>query len=164
MKTADTANGQTINSLSSTADTRREYWLSVMAKASADRVKALYDSLPEHPTWTTIRPAETGMVMVRGRVGGDGNRFNMGEMTMTRGAVRLANGVTGLGYVQGRSRRQAELTAVLDAMLQSPETNALISTRIIEPLAREQRDARDIRARKAAATKVEFFTMVRGEG
>jgi alpha-D-ribose 1-methylphosphonate 5-triphosphate synthase subunit PhnG len=62
------------------------------------------------------------------------------------------------------TRRQAELTAVLDAMLQSPETNALISTRIIEPLAREQRDARDIRARKAAATKVEFFTMVRGEG
>jgi len=161
MKTANTANGQTITSLSSTADTRRQHWLSVMAKAPLDRVKALYDS---HPTWTTIRPAETGMVMVRGRVGGDGNRFNMGEMTMTRGAVRLANGVTGLGYVQGRSRRQAELTAVLDAMLQSPETNALISTRIIEPLAREQRDARDIRARKAAATKVEFFTMVRGEG
>lgn len=147
-----------------TAHEPRRYWLSVLAKAAPDRVEELYDALPDHPTWTTLRPAETGMVMVRGRVGGDGNRFNMGEMTMTRGAVRLANGVTGLGYVQGRSRRHAELTAVLDAMLQSPETSATISAEIIEPLAQEQHEARDRRARKAAATKVEFFTMVRGEG
>lgn len=145
-------------------ETNRRLWLSVLAKAPADRLETLFETLPEQPTWSTIRPAETGMVMVRGRVGGDGNRFNLGEMTMTRGAVRLGNGVTGLGYVQGRSRRHAELTAVLDAMLQSPETHSLISERIIGPLAREQQAAREIRARKAAATKVEFFTMTRGEG
>ena len=145
-------------------ETDRRLWLSVLAKAPANRLEELFETLPEQPTWSTIRPAETGMVMVRGRLGGDGNRFNLGEMTMTRGAVRLGNGVTGLGYVQGRSRRHAELTAVLDAMLQSTETNSVVSARIIEPLAREQRDARDIRARKAAATKVEFFTMARGEG
>ena len=102
--------------------------------------------------------------MVRGRVGGDGNRFNLGEMTMTRSAVRLENGVTGLGYVQGRSRRHAELTAVLDAMLQSPETAQTVSRGVIEPLFNEQTQRRETRARKAAATKVEFFTMVRGEG
>jgi len=143
---------------------QRQNWLSVLAKAPAEEVEALYQALPDQPIWTTIRPAETGMVMVRGRVGGDGNRFNMGEMTMTRGAVRLDNGVTGLGYVQGRSRRHAELTAVLDAILQTPQTKATVSKIVIEPLAQAQREAREIRARKAAATKVEFFTMVRGEG
>jgi alpha-D-ribose 1-methylphosphonate 5-triphosphate synthase subunit PhnG len=146
------------------AEEKRRHWLSVLAKATPDRVASLYDALPAHPVWTTIRPAESGMVMVRGRVGGDGNRFNLGEMTMTRSAVRLENGVTGLGYVQGRSRHHAELTAVLDAMLQSPETSETVARQVIEPLNREQTDARTIRARKAAATKVEFFTMVRGEG
>jgi alpha-D-ribose 1-methylphosphonate 5-triphosphate synthase subunit PhnG len=142
----------------------RQHWLSVMAKANPTRLETLFESLPKTPEWTSIRPAESGMVMVRGRVGGDGNRFNMGEITMTRGAVRLSNGVTGLGYVQGRSRRHAELTAVLDAMLQSPELSAPVASQVIEPLSREQSNARETRARKAAATKVEFFTMVRGEG
>jgi alpha-D-ribose 1-methylphosphonate 5-triphosphate synthase subunit PhnG len=140
----------------------RRHWLSVMAKAGPRRLETLWHSLPEHPEWTDIRPAEGGMVMVRGRVGGDGNRFNLGEITMTRGAIRLANGVTGLGYVQGRSRRHAELTAVLDAMLQSPEYRDPVEATIITPLAREHTDAKALRAHKAAATKVEFFTMVRG--
>jgi alpha-D-ribose 1-methylphosphonate 5-triphosphate synthase subunit PhnG len=141
---------------------RRRHWLSVMAKADSSRLETLWESLPEHPEWTDIRPAEGGMVMVRGRVGGDGNRFNLGEITMTRGAIRLANGVTGLGYVQGRSRRHAELTAVLDAMLQSPEYRGPVEAVIITPLSREHIDAKALRARKAASTKVEFFTMVRG--
>jgi alpha-D-ribose 1-methylphosphonate 5-triphosphate synthase subunit PhnG len=142
----------------------RRHWLSVLAKANPDRVASLFATLPIQPEWTAIRLAESGMVMVRGRVGGDGNRFNMGEMTMTRSAVRLANGITGLGFVQGRSRGHAEATAVLDAMLQTPELSEMVANRVIEPLALEQTEARDLRARKAAATKVEFFTMVRGEG
>lgn len=153
-----------LESTGTTEQENRRHWLSVLAKASPDRVEALFAALPSQPTWTEIRPTESGMVMVRGRVGGDGNRFNMGEITMTRGAVRLANGVTGLGYVQGRSRRHAELTAVLDAMLRSPELSAPVAGGVIEPLALEQVRTRETRARKAAATKVEFFTMVRGEG
>jgi alpha-D-ribose 1-methylphosphonate 5-triphosphate synthase subunit PhnG len=148
--------------LSSDQESRR-HWLSVLAKAQPEKIEALFAALPIRPEWTPIRPADSGMVMVRGRVGGDGNRFNMGEMTMTRGAIRLANGVTGLGYVQGRSRRHAELTAVLDAMLQSPELSATVASTVIKPLSTEQTRARETRARKAAATKVEFFTMVRGE-
>ena len=140
----------------------RQRWLSVLAKADPHRLEALWESLPKHPEWTDIRPTEGGMVMVRGRVGGDGNRFNLGEITMTRGAIRLANGVSGLGYVQGRSRRHAELAAVLDAMLQSPEYRSPVEATIIITLEREHTDAKALRARKAAATKVEFFTMVRG--
>ena len=102
--------------------------------------------------------------MVRGRSGGDGKRFNLGEMTMTRAAVRLVDGPTGLGYVQGRSKRHAELVAVIDAMLQLPQHRSNIEDNIVQPLAREQDERRDLRSRKAAGTKVEFFTMTRGDG
>jgi alpha-D-ribose 1-methylphosphonate 5-triphosphate synthase subunit PhnG len=142
----------------------RRHWLSVLAKAEPDQIEALWSDLPEQPNWTPVRQPETGMVMVRGRVGGDGNRFNLGEMTMTRSAVRLSNGQTGLGYVQGRSRRHAELTAVLDAMLQSPEYRSAGASQLIEALVSRQAEQRDVRSRKAATTKVEFFTMVRGNG
>ena len=104
------------------------------------------------------------MVMVRGRSGGDGKRFNLGEMTMTRAAVRLVDGPTGFGYVQGRSKRHAELVAVIDAMLQLPQHRSNIEDNIVQPLAREQEERRDLRSRKAAGTKVEFFTMTRGDG
>lgn len=145
-------------------DQPRQHWLSVLAKAEPDQIEALWLDLPEQPDWTPVRQPETGMVMVRGRVGGDGNRFNLGEMTMTRSAVRLSNGQTGLGYVQGRSRRHAELTAVLDAMLQSPEYRYEVASQLIEPLANQQAERRGVRSRKAATTKVEFFTLVRGDG
>ena len=142
----------------------RQHWLSVMAKAEPDQIEALWSGLPEQPDWTTVRQPETGMLMVRGRVGGDGNRFNLGEMTMTRSAVRLSNGQTGLGYVQGRSHRHAELTAVLDAMLQSPKYHSAVASQLIEALVSRQAKQRGNRSRKAATTKVEFFTLVRGDG
>lgn len=141
----------------------RQRWLSVLAKTSPADLEALWAELPDPPSWTVIRQPEIGMVMVRGRAGGDGGRFNLGEMTMTRGAVRLADGTAGLGFVQGRSRRHAELVAVLDAMLQTDTHHARVEKSIVAPLEWALTERRDIRSRKAANTKVEFFTMVRGE-
>ena len=140
----------------------RKRWLSVLAKSSPGCLEALWAALPEHPDWTVVRQSEIGMVMVRGRVGGDGSRFNLGEMSMTRGAIRLADGTPGLGYVQGRSRRHAELVAVLDAMLQSPAYQAQVEAGVVAPIETELAGHRQMRSRKAANTKVEFFTMVRG--
>jgi len=142
----------------------RRHWISILAKSTSGQIEALWSELSIHPTWTHIRPPETGMVMVRGRSGGDGKRFNLGEMTMTRAAVRLVDGPTGFGYVQGRSKRHAELVAVIDAMLQLPQHRSNIEDNIVQPLAREQEERRDLRSRKAAGTKVEFFTMTRGDG
>ena len=100
--------------------------------------------------------------MVRGRMGGIGSQFNLGEMTITQCAIRLSNGITGLGYVRGRSKKHAELTAVLDAMLQSTEFDAEVEDKIVSPLQNIQLTQREEQRRKTQATKVEFLTLARG--
>jgi alpha-D-ribose 1-methylphosphonate 5-triphosphate synthase subunit PhnG len=101
--------------------------------------------------------------MARGRAGGTGQRFNLGEITVTRCSVRTADGQIGHGYVSGRDKRRAELVASFDALLQAPRRHADLMARVVEPLARVQAHASAATAAKAAATRVEFFTMVRGE-
>jgi alpha-D-ribose 1-methylphosphonate 5-triphosphate synthase subunit PhnG len=142
---------------------RRE-WLSVLAKARADEVASAWTALDERPDYSALRAPEVGLILVRGRMGGLGDAFNLGEMTVTRAAVRLESGETGLGYVAGRDRRHAELAAVLDAMMQSPGLRAQVEEPVVARLDRAQRERQALGARKAAATKVDFFTMVTGRG
>jgi alpha-D-ribose 1-methylphosphonate 5-triphosphate synthase subunit PhnG len=101
--------------------------------------------------------------MVRGRAGGDGAAFNMGEMTVTRCVVKIDGGATGHAYVAGRRKRHAELAAVFDALLQDPARRAGIERLLIGPQAADQAARHRMNAAKSAATKVEFFTMVRGD-
>ena len=101
--------------------------------------------------------------MVRGRAGGTGQAFNMGEMTVTRCAVRLVDGRVGLSYVVGRSQRHAELAAAFDALLQLPERREALDETVIRPLEETQQRRRNDIASNAAGSRVEFFTMVRGE-
>ena len=136
----------------------RRHWMAVLARSEAEAIAALLVPLPPLPAHETLRPPETGLVMVRGRAGGDGAAFNLGEMTVTRCAVRLGETV-GHAYVAGRDKRHAELVAALDAALQDGARRAALMATVIEPLAAAQAEivARD--ARRAAATRVEFFTM-----
>ncbi|MFE3835846.1 phosphonate C-P lyase system protein PhnG [Pseudogemmobacter sonorensis] len=136
----------------------RAEWMSVLAKAQPARLAAL---LPELPGHQILRAPEIGAVMVRGRIGGQGAAFNLGEMTVTRCALRLDGGAVGHAMVQGRDRAHALRAAVVDALMQTDpgRTGAAILT----PLRAEARAARESRAAKAAATRVEFFTLVRGE-
>ncbi|NKE47012.1 phosphonate C-P lyase system protein PhnG [Roseomonas frigidaquae] len=133
--------------------------MSILARAEAAEIAARLDPLPGLPAHKRLRGPETGLVMVRGRTGGDGAPFNLGEMTVTRCAVRLADGTVGHGYVAGRDARQAELAALLDALMQDPERRPGLEAAVIGPLERAQADRRASQARKAAATRVEFFTM-----
>ena len=142
----------------------RRRWMAVLARAPADRLWAILDSLPEKPRYKMLRPPEVGAVMVEARAGGSGRRFNLGEATATRCTVRLADGTAGVSYALGRDVRRAEAAAVIDALLQQGASGAELMRNSIEPLAAAQAEARDIASRKAAATKVDFFTMVRGEG
>jgi alpha-D-ribose 1-methylphosphonate 5-triphosphate synthase subunit PhnG len=146
----------------------RQRWLGVLAKASLAELEAAWGGLRDKPEYRMLRPSETGLVMVRGRIGGDGAPFNFGEMTMTRAAVQLLDGAravshTGLGYVAGRSRRRAELVAVFDALLQDPARHDAVAGAVVEPLASGQVAAKATQAAKVMASKVDFFTMVRGE-
>ena len=110
-----------------------------------------------------IRPPETGLTMVRGRIGGDGRPFNLGEMTVTRAAVQSPSGLTGIAYLKGRCPRKARLAAAADAYWQDPATRAEVEEKLLRPV--EQRLAQHRRkvVEEAAATKVDFFTMARGE-
>ena len=140
-------------------DLARKGWMSLLAKAPPARLAAL---LPDLPDTTLLRPAEVGSVMVRGRVGGTGAPFNLGEMTVTRCSLRLACGTVGHAYVQGRDKDHARRAAVVDALMQTTGA-ARIEAQVLHPLRLEAETTRMTRAAKAAATKVEFFTMVRGE-
>jgi alpha-D-ribose 1-methylphosphonate 5-triphosphate synthase subunit PhnG len=137
----------------------RKEWISTLAKAPAAELRRLIAELPAHDL---LRPAEVGAVMVRGRVGGTGAPFNLGEMSVTRCSVRLADGTVGHAWVQGRDKDHARRAAVVDALMQTDAAGD-IGGRVIAPLAELARLGRAARADKAAATKVEFFTMVRGE-
>jgi alpha-D-ribose 1-methylphosphonate 5-triphosphate synthase subunit PhnG len=139
-------------------DARRR-WMAVLARASAAELLALIEQAPALPPHVRLRGPEVGLVLARGRQGGDGAPFNLGEMTVTRCTVRLAEGRLGHAYVAGRDARQAELAAALDAALQDPARQAALLAAVVEPLAAAQaaRAAQD--SRKAAATRVQFFTM-----
>ena len=136
--------------------------MAALANATFEDLQALAlrEPLPDH---VALRAPETGLVMVRGRIGGTGAPFNVGEMTVTRCSVRLADGTIGHGYLAGRNGDHARLAAILDAMLQHPDHGLALFDRVIVPL-EMRRDVR-LRARsaKSAATKVDFFTMVRGD-
>lgn len=146
----------------------RQRWLAVLAKASLGELQAAWEALDRKPAYRMLRRAETGLVMLRGRIGGTGQPFNVGEMTMTRTAMQLldASGAvcgTGFGHVAGRSARRAELVALFDAMLQVPAWRGAVEAQIVTPLARRQQAAKAALAAKVLASKVDFFTLVRGE-
>jgi alpha-D-ribose 1-methylphosphonate 5-triphosphate synthase subunit PhnG len=137
----------------------RRRWMAVLARASAAEIEARLAALPPPPAHRRLRGPETGLVMVRGRAGGDGAPFNLGEMTVTRCAVRLPDGRVGHAYVAGRDARQAELAALLDAILLDEAARPAVEAAVIAPLEAAQRARREAEARKAAATRVQFFTM-----
>jgi alpha-D-ribose 1-methylphosphonate 5-triphosphate synthase subunit PhnG len=140
----------------------RKSWLSLLAKSPADDVARLWTELRILPDHTLLRAPEIGGVMVRGRAGAIGAAFNLGEMTVTRASVKLSDGTIGHGYVQGRSKAHALQAALVDALMQTKAAD-VVEGGLLVPL-RDAMDARNAgRAAKAAATKVDFFTMVRGE-
>ncbi|MCV3273615.1 phosphonate C-P lyase system protein PhnG [Roseobacter sinensis] len=143
-------------------DAPRQRWLSLMAKAPEGRVEALLAAAGVRPAFTWLRAPEIGSTMVRGRAGGTGAPFNLGEMTVTRCSLTLETGEVGHAYVQGRRKACVEAVALVDALMQTAAADRLRTT-VLEPLRDELQAAKDTRAAKAAATKVEFFTMVRGE-
>ncbi|MFN3273943.1 MAG: phosphonate C-P lyase system protein PhnG [Paracoccus sp. (in: a-proteobacteria)] len=140
------------------SDPDRRGWLSLMARTAPERLATILPDLPPHEV---LRAPETGTVMVQGRINATGAPFNIGEVTVTRCALRLPCGTVGHGHVQGRSHAHAGRAAAIDALMQTPEAARLAP--LLEGLRAETHAARTTRAAKAAATRVEFFTLQRGE-
>jgi alpha-D-ribose 1-methylphosphonate 5-triphosphate synthase subunit PhnG len=137
----------------------RRHWMSVLARATAEQLTDLIGACGAMPAYRMLRGPEAGLLMVRGRTGGGGAPFNLGEMTATRCSVRTDDGFVGHAYIAGRDERVAELAALVDALLQDPSRQAQLLADIIEPLATMQQAQRREVAAKAAATRVQFFAM-----
>ncbi len=137
----------------------RQIWMGLLARAKPQRLAELFPEMPEHDL---LRAPEIGAVMLRGRIGGTGQPFNLGEMTVTRCALKLADGAIGFGHVQGRDKDHARRAALVDALMHGDHAEAL-QAKVLQPLGQDETLRRSDRAAKAAATRVEFFTLVRGE-
>lgn len=150
----------------------RADWMALLSRAPLELLEA---ALAPHtlvaPSW--LRRPETGLMMVQGRAGATGERFNLGEVTVTRCALRLAIGSepgheahlpVGVGYVLGRSQRHARLAATADALLQDPAHRASLTTHLLEPVREHLNHVRSARDVRAQSTKVEFFTVAREAG
>lgn len=143
-------------------NSQRKAWMSLLAKAAPAALDRLWPALGAEPEHRFLRAPEVGSVMVRGRAGATGAPFNLGEMTVTRCTLQLDSGEVGHGYVQGRDKRHATRAALVDALMQTPRADA-VRAAVLDPLETAQATARKARAAKAAATRVDFFTMMRGE-
>lgn len=137
--------------------------MAVLVEAEAADIAARLDTLGPLPAHDDIRRPEAGLVMVQGRIGGDGRAFNLGEATVTRTAVRLAGGEVGFSCVLGRDGAKARLVALCDALMQSDLWRTAVETRVVAPLRETLEAAERTEAARTAATRVDFFTLVRGE-
>jgi alpha-D-ribose 1-methylphosphonate 5-triphosphate synthase subunit PhnG len=146
-----------------TRQAQRKLAMAVLAHSDSADISGRLDAiaLPAHEN---LREPENGLVMVRGRIGGDGAPFNLGEATVSRAAVRLSTGEVGFGYTLGRDRQKARMIALCDAMVQSDQFAASVEANVIAPLRAAIVAKQNRQAAETAATRVDFYTLVRGEG
>ena len=135
----------------------------LLARAERSELQAAWDALPQKPVAYPVRGPETGLVMVRGRIGGGGAPFNLGEVTVTRATVRLETGSIGHAQALGTDREKARLAAIFDALWQEEANRDFVEQALLSPIAARIAVAERRKADETAATRVDFFTMVRGD-
>lgn len=141
----------------------RKRVVDLLARIGTQDLARAWDALPEQPQVQMLRGPEIGLVMVRGRIGGGGAPFNLGEATVSRATVRLGSGLVGHGHILGANLKRAKLAAVFDALWQDPARRPLIEEQLLQPAAARIAEENRSKSEEAAGTRVDFFTMVRGE-
>ncbi|MEM1290211.1 MAG: phosphonate C-P lyase system protein PhnG [Cyanobacteria bacterium P01_H01_bin.162] len=153
--------------VNSAASPARAAWIATLAKAPLALLEKCLRTLGPLPSYQLLRPPETGLAMVRGRSEGTGDPFNLGEMTLTRCVVQIVQSdhpaIAGFGYVAGRSHRHAELAALCDALLQHDDWAAGVHAQVLAPLQAAAQTQQAAAAAQTEATRVNFFTLKRGE-
>lgn len=144
-------------------DDERRQWMAVLAEADTDDLEALWNRWQDKPSYTVLHGPETGLIMAQARFGATTDLFYVGEATVTKCFVTLDGQGIGAAFILGRRPRHAEIAAVLDALLQDPFRRGHLMASIIHPLESRRQEAERREAARAASTRVEFFTMVRGE-
>ena len=146
-------------------DSERREWMALLSRAPIELLESTMGAYAgDVPQW--LRAPETGLMMVQGRIGGTGERFNLGEVTVTRCALRAfdktnTTATVGVAYVTGRSHRRAQLAAIADAMLQDETAYAELQKTLLAPAREHLARLRTQRYERSQSTKVEFFTVAR---
>jgi alpha-D-ribose 1-methylphosphonate 5-triphosphate synthase subunit PhnG len=144
----------------------RQRWMRTLAMASPDALDAAWQGWEPKPATQAIRGPEAGLFMVRARTDGGGDRFNVGEATVTRASVRLhgeplAADVVGTSYVLGTDLAHARLAAIFDGLLCDAGQRERVLAEVIAPLEEAQAGRDDLRLAEARSTVVDFFTVSR---
>lgn len=145
------------------ANAGRQAAMALLARATLDELQHGLAAAGCSTLCDDLRKPEVGLVMARGRISGTGQPFNLGEISVTRAAVRLADGTTGSAYLMGRDPDRAKLAAIADAHWQRHDIREQIETHVLEPVRQRLERVRHRRRAEVAATQVDFFTMVRGD-
>ena len=146
----------------------RQTWMALLARApEAFLEEHLASQCLGNLEW--LRPSETGLMMVQGRAGGTGQRFNLGEVSLTRCVLKPDAHLTGcqqvgVAYVMGSSHRHAQLAAVADALLQESALHPHWDQLLLRPISALLSEQMQEKNAQAQATKVEFFTVAREAG
>jgi alpha-D-ribose 1-methylphosphonate 5-triphosphate synthase subunit PhnG len=143
---------------------QRQQLLSTLARSSFSDIEQHWNSDAAQHQYQFIRKPETGMVMAVGRAGGNGEPFNMGEVTVSRCTLRLESGETGFGYVRGRNLKHVETIALIDAISQRQDAaSEHVVNELLPALQQKLQQNKQQKQSGAEQTRVDFFTMVRGE-
>ncbi|HEV7435063.1 MAG TPA: phosphonate C-P lyase system protein PhnG [Pseudorhizobium sp.] len=148
---------------SSAEDVPRRRTAKLLSSAQLGELTSAWEKLPQKPKATPLRGPETGLVMVRGRIGGGGAPFNLGEATVTRATILLESGTAGHSHALGTDKSKVKLAAIFDALWQEEETRSFVEEEILQPIERRITAEDRRQAEETAATRVDFFTMVRGD-
>ena len=143
---------------------RRAEALRVLAAANPDQLTRLAAPIVADHAFDVLRAPEAGLVMVRARLANTGDRYNLGEVTVTRCVVRHAPSagqaaVAGVGHVMGLNSAHALVVAQIDALLQLPALHGLLWSSVIEPLQHAMKQKQQAERANTETSRVRFFTL-----
>lgn len=141
----------------------RKRRFAILSQAPNKVFANLWSAMGLDPEFEILRGPETGLVSLRGRIGGGGAPFPFGDATATRATVKLKDGRIGHSALLGRNAPRVTIAAVVDALCLNSADEERIEREFIAPLADAISQHDKKMSAQAAATKVDFFTMVRGE-
>lgn len=160
---------QSFDNSNASSNSARAQWMALLARAPMPLLERALEphALQRQTEW--LRRPETGLYMVQGRVGGTGERFNLGEITVTRCTLRSKTehepqSPVGVAYVLGRNHRQAELVALADALLQESAHHQALEHELLSPVRQYLSAQRAQHQARTQSTKVDFFTVAREAG
>lgn len=141
----------------------RQSWISLLGSADKPRLQQAWDEIRPKVTHTLVSGPETGLVMVRAREDGEGPRFNLGEMTVSKCVLKVDDTYLGYGMVMGSDLKHAKLAALLDGLCQHPGFGPALKAGLLKDLSQQREEQEAAMAEEASRTRVEFFTLKRGE-